>query len=105
MVYTVWLCYIVLSILKTLCSVSFLCFSTLHFSCCFVCRRNEGSVCSGYFWSLLKQFPSFLHLGMDHEVSIFFLSVYLCTLTICWSPECMYLHCAFAVSVLSQKSS
>lgn len=41
MVYTAWLCYLVLSILKNLCGVFYLSvFPMLHFPCCFAeCGR------------------------------------------------------------------
>lgn len=49
MVYTVWLCCIVLSIPKNLCGVFNFILSTPHFMCCFVCQRNKGSIHSEYF--------------------------------------------------------
>ena len=64
MVYTVWLCSLVLSIPKTQCGVfSVLYLSTLGFSCFFVCRRNEECVTIQGTWGHCEVVSVILSLG------------------------------------------
>lgn len=107
MVYTVWLCYIMLSILKTLCAV-FHFYVFQHFilvvALC-VGEMREVSVQGtlGHY-KTVSMFSSLGHGSCGQHLFFLYVSVYphYLLITRCM---CKYLHCVFTVFLLSQKSS
>lgn len=98
MVYTLWLCYLVLNILKTLCGVFNLYVFLTSFSLLLRVLERERRHLFGVFLVVIKSFPCFLHLVTYSVVGLLFLSLCHAPSASC-SPVCVFIFTLFILSV------